>query len=209
MVMSRTAPVLLIIVVLLFAGCLDRFSGVPAPEPQTPAPTAVPTTEDPRATVPPSEMALQLDDLPSDYILRDRSVMVSPEVSELTRDLGWRQGYFVAFYRLDKDREDLTRIRQSISIFPLENMKKVFDLEKIDSESQPVSPQVQSEVPFPATGDNIRVYRLTDPTDALKQVTYTVIFTKKNVYEKITMSGTTTDYEVLKDIVLKAAAKIR
>jgi hypothetical protein len=40
-------------------------------------------------------------------------------------------------------------------------------------------------------------------------VVYTVLFTKKNVYEKITMGGTTTDYEILKDIGRKAGEKIR
>jgi len=208
MVKAWTVLVLMMIV-LVSAGCLDTLMGKPETKPQTLQPTTLPTTENPSSTVQPSDMALQLADLPSDYILRDRSVMVSPEVAELTRDLSWRQGYFVAFSRTNEDnRDDFTRIRQSISIFPLENMKRVFDLEKIDIESQAVSPQIQSEIPFPVTGDYSRVYRLTDPTDAMKQVTYTVIFTKKNVYEKIIMTGTTTDYEVLKDIVQKAAAKI-
>jgi hypothetical protein len=207
MVKAWTVLVLMMIVIVS-AGCLDTLMGKPENKPQTLPPTTLPTTENPSSTVQPSDMALQLADLPSDYILRDRSVMVSPEVAQLTRDLGWREGYFVAFYRIDKDKDDLTRIRQSINFFPIENMKKVFDLEKIDLESQAISPQIQSEIPFPVTGDYSRAYRLTDPTDATKQVTYTVIFTKKNVYEKIVMTGTTTDYEVLKDVVQKAAAKI-
>ena len=41
-----------------------------------------------------SDMALQPSDLPSDYILQDRSVMAVPEVSQLARELGWRQGYY-------------------------------------------------------------------------------------------------------------------
>jgi len=207
MVPSRAAPVLLIIVLLLSAGCLDRLPVAPAPATQNAVPTPVPTTEDPQSTMTPSAMALQLADLPSDYILRDRSVMVSPEVTQLSRDLGWREGYFVSFSRMNK-RDDTTRVRQAINIFPLENMKKVFDLEKIDIESQAVSPLIQSEIPFPLIGDNSRAYRETDPTDAMKQVAYTVIFTKKNVYEKITMAGTSTDYETLKDVVQIAAAKV-
>jgi len=198
----------LLIIILMAAGCLDRVPGATTPAPQTSLPTPVPTTEDPQATVPPSAMALQLADLPSDYILRDRSVMVSPEVTQLSRDLGWREGYFVSFSRMNK-RDDTTRVRQAINIFPLENMKKVFDLEKIDIESQPVSPEIQSEIPFPQIGDYSRAYRMTDPTDATKQVTYTVIFTKKNVYERISMAGTSTDYETLRDIVQKAAEKVQ
>jgi hypothetical protein len=208
MVPSWTAPVLLIIVLLAAAGCLDRFPGSAANPTPTPLPITVPPTENPRISAQPSEMALQLADLPTDYILRDRSVMVSPEVTQLSRDLGWREGYFVVFYRTNEEKDDRTKVRQSISVFPLENMKKVFDLEKIDIENQVVSPVIQSEIPFPLIGENSRAYRETDPTDARKEVAYTVIFTKKNVYERITMVGTSTDYEALKDIVQKAAEKI-
>ena len=208
MVPSWTAPVLLIIVLLTAAGCLDRFSGSTATPTPTPVPMTIPPTESPLITVQPSEMALQLADLPADYILRDRSVMVSPEVTQLSRDLGWREGYFVSFSRMNK-RDDTTRVRQAINIFPLENMKKVFDLEKIDIENQAISPLIQSEIPFPLIGENSRAYRETDPTDAMKQVAYTVIFTKKNVYERITMAGTSTDYETLKDLVQKAADKVQ
>ncbi|MEI8331248.1 MAG: hypothetical protein WCF90_06325 [Methanomicrobiales archaeon] len=38
---------------------------------------------------------------------------------------------------------------------------------------------------------------------------YTVIFSKKNVFETVTMGGTTTDYEMLKEIVRKAADEIQ
>ena len=40
-------------------------------------------------------------------------------------------------------------------------------------------------------------------------ITYTVIFTKKDALEQIEMRGTTTDYEALKEIALKAALKIQ
>jgi hypothetical protein len=153
-------------------------------------------------------MALQPGDLPSDYILRDRSVMISPEVAQLTRDLGWTQGYFVTYDRTGRTKSDQTRIRQAISIFPVENMKKVYTFEKLALEG-PENPRYsQDEVPFPATGDRSIAYRTTD-TPEPGQVTYTVIFTKKNAFERITMTGTSTDYETLKDMVQRAAAKIR
>lgn len=40
-------------------------------------------------------------------------------------------------------------------------------------------------------------------------MTYTVIFTKKNVYEKITMSGSYTDYELLKGLVKRAEVLVQ
>jgi hypothetical protein len=154
-------------------------------------------------------MAVQLTDLPSDYILKDRSVMVFPEVTQLTRDLGWRQGYFVSFYRINKEKDDQTGIRQSINIFPVENMNKVFSIEKEDMKSRADGSGTIYEIPFPTIGDTSIAFRGTDANDPNTFVVYSVLFTKKNVYEKITMTGTSTDYEVVKDIAQRAAEKIR
>jgi hypothetical protein len=153
-------------------------------------------------------MALRLSDIPEDYILRDRSVMVSPQVNQLARDLGWQQGYYVSFYRMNRDKDDLTGICQYISRYPLENINKVFSLEKQDMASRADSGISIYELPFPVTGDFSIAFRETsgDP-DAL--AVYTVLFVRKNVFEKITMGGTTTDYEVLKEIAGKAATKVR
>ena len=154
-------------------------------------------------------MALQPSDLPSDYILQDRSVMASPEVSQLSRDLGWRKGYFVSFYRMDSNNNVLTRIRQSVSIFTSDGMNGVFLVEKEDLENQQISPETQYEIPFPAVGERGIAFRDTNPADTERPVTYTVIFTKKNVHEKITMSGTNTDYETLKRLVQRAEVLVQ
>jgi hypothetical protein len=202
----------LVVLVLIFfvcsAGCSSSLPAQPTP---TPTPTqVVPSTPESRtATVPPSDMALQLSDMNSDYIIKDRSVMISPEVTQLTHDLGWRQGYFVLFYRLNKDKDDQTFIRQSINIFPLENMNKVFSIEKEDMKSGSNGSSTFYEIPFPTIGDMSIAFRGSLTNDPYDFVVYTVLFTKKNVYEKITMTGTTTDYETLKDITQKAAEKIR
>jgi len=154
-------------------------------------------------------MALQLSDMQSDYIIKDRSVMISPEITQLTRDLGWRQGYFVSFYRINKEKDDQTGIRQSINIFPLENMNKVFSIEKEDMKSRASGLITFNEIPFPTIGDSSIAFRATNTNDPYNSVVYSVLFTKNDVYEKITMMGTTTDYEALKTIVLKAVEKIR
>jgi hypothetical protein len=153
-------------------------------------------------------MALQLSDMNSDYIIKDRSVMISPEVTQLTRDLGWRQGYFVQFYRLDKDKDDQTFVRQSVNIFPLDNMEKVFSTEKEDMKSRSNGSAAFYEIPFPTIGERSIAFRGSYVNDPNNFVVYSVLFTKKNVYEKITMTGTTTDYETLKDIAQRAAEKI-
>lgn len=201
----------LILVLIFFvcsSGCLSTQSEKPAALPG-PIPTLQPTPESETSTIPPSDMALQLTDIPSDYILKDRSVVVSPEVTQLTRDLGWRQGYFVSFYRINKEKDDQTGIRQSINIFPLENMNKVFSIEKEDMKSRADGSGTLYEIPFPAIGDTSIAFRGSNVNDPYYFAVYSVLFTKKNVYEKITMTGTSTDYEVLKDIAQRAAEKIR
>ncbi len=200
---SWLAPIL-VIILLCSAGCLDTLFGEPPHRTEIPAPTITPVPEIPRLPEQSSDMALQPADLPSEYILQDRSVMALPEVSQLARELGWRQGYYVAFYRRNSDTDDITRIRQSISIFSPDSINGVFLLEKEDLKNQLISPGTRYEIPFPAVGERSIAFRETNPLDPERPVTYTVIFTKKNVFEKITMSGTNTDYETLKRLVQRA-----
>lgn len=193
----------------LSAGCLSGFSG-PAPTHATTIPVTVtsPAPESPVATLPAAEMALQADDLPADYILRDRTAIAYAGVSPIFRDLGWRQGYGVSFYRLDKEMDDMTSVTQEIHIYPLENMNEVYSLEK-----DALLPQDDSatdyQVPFPQQGDRSVAWREIHTGAYGTTVTYSVIFTRKNVYEQISMTGTTTDYETLKAIARNAVTKIR
>ncbi len=208
--MERSWAALIIVISLLCStGCLDTLFGEPPYKTETQAPTTVPTTETPRLPEQSSDMALQPSDLPSDYILQDRSVMAVQEVSQLARELGWRQGYFVSFYRRNSNTNDITRIRQSVSIFSTDSMNGVFLLEKEELKDQQLSPGTRYEIPFPAVGERSIAFRDTNPLDPERPVTYTVIFTKKNVFEKITMSGTNTDYETLKRLVQRAEALVQ
>lgn len=202
------AALIFVIFLLCSAGCLDTPVGEPPQKTETPAPTRVPIKETPRLPEPSSNMALQPSDLPSEFILQDRSVMALPEVSQLARELGWRQGYYVSFYRRNSDTDDITRIRQSISIFSPDNINGVFLLEKEELKDQQLSPGTRYEIPFPAVGERSIAFRETNPLDPQRPVTYTVIFTKGSVYEKITMSGTNTDYETLKRLAIRAETLI-
>jgi hypothetical protein len=193
----------------LTAGCLSGVFGSP-PHPATTVPvtTVAPTPESPVATLPAGEMALQLAEMPSGYVLRDRTAIAYAGIDPVFRDLGWRQGYRVLFYRLDKDVDDMTSIAQEIQIYPLETVNQVYSLEK-DALLPPEDDATDYQVPFPQQGDRSVAWREIGTGDYGTLVTYTVIFTKKNVYEKISMTGTTTDYEALKEIAQEAAAKIR
>jgi hypothetical protein len=200
--------ILILIVGIGSAGCLSSVLGEP---PATPVPTIItiiPTPESKTTVITPAGIALQPEDLPGDYNIRDRTVMIASDVSPDLRDIGWIQGYTVSYYWLNQDTDDRTGIRQSISIYPLARMKTIFEVEKENLLSGGNASFRIDEFPFPNTGDNSIAVRKTG-TGADPGMTYTVIFTKKNVFEKITMGGTATDYETLKNVTAVAAAKIR
>jgi hypothetical protein len=58
-------------------------------------------------------------------------------------------------------------------------------------------------------GDRTFAYRTSDTQNLLSITTYSIIFTNKDVYEELTMSGTTTDFETLKELAQTATAKIQ
>jgi hypothetical protein len=199
-------------IVLVSAGCLSAIFPEPASV-QAPAltttPTPVPTTESAVATVPVSQMALQLSDLPSDYILKDRSDLTYLEMDQISHDLGWRAGYEVTYYRLDQEKYDMTEIRQVIDLYTLANMNKVFDIEEEDITAQENGTTQIYELPCPNMGDRTFAYRNGTTQNPLSITTYSIIFIKKDVYEELTMSGTTTDFEMLKTLAKAAADKIQ
>lgn len=186
-------------------GCLSQ--APLAPSLPTSMPTTIPVPESTIATIPPGTMALQLTDVPGDYLLKERDVIAYSEVSQLARDLGWQQGYQVTFYRMNREKDDITGIRQSISVYPPENIGKVHDLETEGILSSR-NGTTRHAIPFPRIGDQSIAFRETRIADPMDIAVYTVIFSKKNVFETITMGGTTTDYEMLKEVVRKAANKI-
>ena len=200
------ALILVVQLAICSAGCLSPAPASPPAQALQPPTTLSP--ESTSATVTSGDMALQLADVPSDYLLKDRTVIAYSEVSPLIRDLGWRQGYTVTFYRMNREKDDVTGIRQSISVFPPENIGKVYDIETegiLSGEND----STRYEIPFPAIGDKSIAFRETRIGDSLDLAVYTIIFSKKNVFETITMGGTTTDYETLKDVVRKAADRIQ
>ena len=208
------ALILVVQLAVISAGCLSPAPALPPP--QTPLPatlltpvlTPVLTPLSTSAIVTPGGMALQLTDVPPDYLIKDRTVIAYAEVSQIAHDLGWQQGYRATFYRMNREKEDLTGIRQTINVYPPENMNKVYAIETEGLLSNE-NGTTRYEIPFPATGDKSIAFRETKVGDPLDLAVYTVIFKKKNVFETITMGGTTTDYEMLKDVVRKAADKIR
>ena len=198
----------ILICTLCTAGC---FLLDPAPQvvPPTTQVTPPPTPESRIATVEPSGMALQLADLPEGYVIRERSDVAYADINPLARNEGWKKGYYVAFYRMNTRNNDITGITQQISVYPPDRIRIIFEEVKTGVESRANASVSVAELPFSKTGDRSIALRFTDVNDEYGIMTYTVIFTKKDVLEQIEMKGTTTDYEVLKNIAGTAAGKIR
>lgn len=199
------ALIFVMVLSICSAGCLSQAPATPSPP--TSPPTTLPVPQSTSATVPPGTMALQLTDVPGDYLLKGRDVIAYSEVSQLARDLGWQQGYQVTFYRMNRENDDITGIRQVISVYPPENIGKVYDLET-EGVLSSRNGTTRHAIPFPRIGDQSIAFRETRMANPMDIAVYTVIFSKKNVFETITMGGTTTDYEMLKEVVRKAADKI-
>jgi len=188
------------------SGCLSALFG-PPPAISRPEITATPTPESPAATLHAADMALAPEDVPDRYSLKDRSVIAYDEVGQLSRDLGWMQGYRVVYYHQNLGTDDVTGVRQVIAIYPQESITRVYAVEK-DSLLEGVNGIKKYEIPFPRIGEKSIAVRVIDPADPRDMVVYSVLFTKKNVCEQITMGGTTTDYETLKSLAILAADRI-
>ncbi|MFA4877678.1 MAG: hypothetical protein WC586_09715 [Methanoregula sp.] len=204
----KTDFILLVVIVgiAISPGCLSAVIGTPpsynVPETVTPSPVI------PAGTQTVAEMALAPEDLPAVYFLKDRSVIAYDETGQLARELGWMQGYRVVYFRLNHDSDDITGVRQVIGIYPPQNINRVFAIEK-DALLEPSNGTTRYEIPFPKIGNNSIAIRVIEPGNSRDLIVYSVLFTKNNVCEQITMGGTATDYEILKSIGMRAADKIR
>jgi hypothetical protein len=212
----RTALLLAIVLCMACTSGCFLLDERPAKEVLPPVTTiALPTTAG--FSLPdPSGMALQLADLPAGYIIRERSDIAYADIAPLARDLGWKRGYLSSFYRLNADKYDATAISQKISVYYVSNehlldktMGPVFDMAKTGLTGSANGSVTVTELPFPSAGDRTAAFRTVDASDPYGIVVYTVIFTRGNIIEQVEMRGTTTDSEVLKSVVAKAAEKIR
>jgi len=92
-----------------------------------------------------------------------------------------------------------------ISIYPIENISKVLTLPRESNENITFD-----ELSKPNIEDNSRAFRITAKDEfGTEQRYYQIEFIKMDVYESLYMSGTTTDYELLKDLSKKSEEKYR
>jgi len=159
------------------------------------------------STIEPSEMALQSDELPENYQIKERSEQVKSDVVKSALDLGWKKGYIVKFVQVDLNNLEVTSIEQDISIYPIENINKTLSLQRVESTKYTANNSYTiDDLSNPNIGDQSQAYRITNKIDNSKS--YAIDFTKQDVFESLRMSGTFTDYEILKELAKTAAEKI-
>jgi len=153
------------------------------------------------STIELSEMALQLDELPENYQIKERSEQVRSDVVQTALDWGWKKGYTVKFVQVDSNNLEITSIEQGISVYPIENINKTLSLQRDESANITID-----DLSNPNIGDQSQAYRITNKSDNSKS--YAIDFVKHDVVESLRMSGTFTDYETLKELAKTAAEKI-
>ena len=159
------------------------------------------------STIEPSEMALQSDELPENYQIKERSEQVKSDVVKSALDLGWKKGYIVKFVQVELNNLEVTSIEQDISIYPIENINKSLSLQRVESTKYTANNSNRiDDLSNPNIGDQSQAYRITNKSDNSKS--YAIDFIKQDVFESLRMSGTFTDYEILKELAQTAAEKI-
>jgi len=193
--------ILLLIITVFVSGCIGQT------EKQEETTSTISTTTMPKiATKEVSQMALQLLDMSSsNYTIKERAERVRADVSPDALDLGWKRGYYVSFARIGESIFDITAIEHLISIYPIENISKV--LTTIPRES--TENITFNELSRLDIGDDSRAYRIDAKNEFGTEYRYYQIeFVKMDVYMSLYMTGTSTDYELLKDLAKKAESRI-
>lgn len=186
--------VLLLITMVFLSGCTQQ---------TTTAPETIKEPSKPKlSSLEPSDLILQLSDLPSNFTIKERTERVSSDVSENARNLSWKKGYYGRFAKVET-LLDMTVIEHTISIYPIDNISKVLDIPMESNEYVTFE-----ELSNPNIGDKSRAFRVTEKSGLETRYNF-IQFNKMDVHETLYMRGTSTDYELLKELAKKAEAKIK
>jgi hypothetical protein len=151
----------------------------------------------------PSDLALQLSDLPQEYSIKDRAPRVTSDVSDEGLNWGWKKGYYITFMKGGESLLDYSVIEQTISIYPVENISRTLSEPENDENT------TYEKIDIEKIGDNSVAHKITTKNEFLGDiVNYEVEFTKKDVYDQFVSGGAENDFELLKELAKKAEGKI-
>ena len=164
--------ILLLVVILITAGCVGGNKNTVF--------TPTPTPENILSTIDPSEMALQLSDLPDDFTIKDRSEGISSDINQSELNFSWKRGYIVKFSSHN------TQINQFISIFSIDYLPKLFAETKGRLQNAAGSDAILDELSDPKIGDQSKAFRVTYDDGS---IVYSISFIKNDVYEDFLLAG--------------------
>jgi hypothetical protein len=199
---------LFIIVTLSIAGCASQAPSAPPVSTVSPAPAAPavsPSTEQKLSTLEPSRLALQPSEVPAGFTLVEQLERNLSEMRPWAVDKGWKKGYY-AYY--ERNGQDVQYIEQAISIYPIGNISLIVPdtVQGVKNWSAEENLTVE-ELPEPGIGDSSRALKISEPGEPVND--YIITFVKYDVFEQMSINGTATDYETLKQVAGTAAAKIQ
>jgi hypothetical protein len=152
------------------------------------------------STIPPSEMALQISDLPAGYVKIDSGSF--SDVQNYPSFGTVKKGYGVGFSK-GSTTSDMVMISQIILVMPIDQINNV--LPNFTSEVAKQGSKTD-QLSSPHIGDSSVAFRVEDSTG---NDLYIIMFVRQDVVEMIAMGGSQSDYDVLKNIAHKAESKIK
>ena len=177
----------IIIVVVFITGCSSEKS-------------VISSSDSKLSTIDPSEMALQISDLPVGYIKINFNTISDVQNYQSMGTV--KKGYQVGFSK-GSTKSDIVFISQGIFVMPIDQIKQVLPNMSTQFNKMETKPDQLSN---PDIGDSSLAFRVLDSQGSEM---YIITFVKLDVLEFIAIGGTQTDYEVLKSIAKKAEAKIK
>lgn len=148
-----------------------------------------------------SNLVLPIEELPKGYQIAERTPRLESDVSDFGKNLGWKEGYYIKYLKGNEDSIfDISRIDLYISRYSLENVSEgigtVYEFEGYTNET----------LPNPNLGEGSMATRYTEEEFGLRE--YIIEFYKKDIFITLINEGTTTDYELLKDLAKKVEKRI-
>lgn len=185
--------VLLSLVIVLCAG----IAGCTSP--------SQPATGQKLSTIEPAKMALQPADVPANFTLVEEFERNASEMRDWSLGMGWKKGYSASF---ETRGPDARGIDQLISVYPAENITLIVPntIQSVKNWSAEDRNVTIEDLPSPGIGDASGALKVTQAGEPVNL--YLITFVKYDVYEELVTNGTASDYEVLKTVARKAAAKI-
>jgi hypothetical protein len=188
---------------------------------------ALPAVSVPVTTPDLHDLALNPSDVPACFTLTGQSEKNPGDVGQLAKNLGWRAGYVVT-YTCTANGTETTVILQSLAAYPAENIPGIVSM--VDQQDRTAG-YLYEDLSFPDRGSSMRgFYGKANETQASGQSSGTylvnggredpgtnamsggdmaeIIIYKGTIFEVLRMTGPGTNATLLRDIALKASAKI-